>query len=403
MRPPYLILDLGTSQIKALVARPENSAYKILFSLIKNSQGIKNGIIVDQEALANVLEELLSEISKTNKKMNFTEAITGIGGAYLDIKTSKGTAVISRTSQEISEEDIERAIQAAKAVALPLNRTLIQSVLKSFRVDEGEKVKNPLGLKGIKVEAEMLLIDIFSPAIKNLEKTGEYLGINFAHKFVLPLAGAEIVLTDKDKDLGVMTIDFGAGTTSICIYEDNELIDLKVFPLGGNHITNDIAVGLKTYVDVAEEIKINEGVAYSKKIPKTEIIDGQKYLEGLEDKISKKFLAEIIEARLLEILDLIEKELRQINRFSKLPAGVVIYGGGAKIPYLIDLIRDKLKMAVRIAKLEGKEIDSKNSLEFIPAIGLLNLFLKEEGGKSLLQGGDFIEKLLKPLKKIFNI
>lgn len=403
MRPPYLVLDLGTSQIKALVARPEDSNYKVLFSLVKNSQGIKNGVIIDQEAVINVLEEILTEITRTNKKMNFNEAITGIGGIYLDMKSSKGVAVVSRANQEISEEDVERAIQAAQAVALPSNRTLIQPIVRSYRVDEGEKIKDPVGLKGIKVEAEMLLIDVFSPVVKNLDKVGEYLGLNFSHKYVLPLAGAEIVLSDKDKDLGTMTIDFGAGTTSICIYEDGELIDLKVFPLGGNHITNDIAVGLKTYIDVAEELKINEGVAYSKKVSKTEVIDTQKYLEELEERVSKKFLSEIIEARLLEILDLIEEELKQINKFSKLPGGVIIYGGGAKTPYLMDLIKDKLKMAVRMAKIEGEDVNSSYSLEFIPAFGLLNLFLNEENEKTILKGGDVFGKLFRSLKKIFNI
>ncbi len=403
MRPPYLVLDLGSFQIKALVAQPSlNGDYEILLSLVKNSQGIKNGIINDQEALAKVLEDLLLEISKTNKKLNFNEAITGIGGVYLDIKNSKGTVVISRSSQEVTEEDMEKAIQIAEAFALPLNRSLVQSVLKNFRVDGGEKIKDPIGIKGIKLEAELLLIDVFSPVIKSLEKTGEYIGLNFVHKFVLPLAGAEAVLSEKDKDLGVMTIDFGAGTTSVCVYEDNELIDLKVFPLGGNHITNDIAVGLKTYVDVAEEVKVNEGVAYSKKVGKNEFVDMGKYFQEFEDRVSKKFLAEIIEARLIEILDLIAEELRQINKFGKLPAGIVIYGGGAKMPYLTDLIKDKLKLAVRFGKVERGDKE-ENRLEFIPALGLLNFLFREEPGKNFLKGGHFLEKVFKPIWKLFNI
>ncbi|MGB9680799.1 MAG: cell division protein FtsA, partial [Minisyncoccia bacterium] len=341
-------------------------------------------------------------ISKTNKRLNFNEAVTGIGGGYLEVKNSKGTVVISRSSQEVTEEDMEKAIQAAEAFALPLNRSLVQSVLKNFRVDGGEKIKDPSGMKGIKLEAEIILIDTFSPVIKSLEKVGEYIGLNFAYKFVLPLAGAEAVLKDKDKDLGVMTIDFGAGTTSICVYEDNELIDLKVFPLGGNHVTNDIAVGLKTYVDIAEEIKVNEGVAYNKKVGKNDFIDAQKYFQGSGERISKKFLAEIIEARLSEILDLIAEELKQIDRFCKLPAGIVIYGGGAKMPYLTDLIKDKLKLAVRFGKIE-KENREENQLEFIPALGLLNFLLREEPGKIFFKESHFLGKIFKPFWKFFNI
>jgi cell division protein FtsA len=403
MTSPCLIIDLGTSQIKALIAKKEGEDYKILLSLIKPSQGIKNGVINDQELLSKVINDLLAEITKTNKRMEFTEATTGIGSSYLEIKNSKGTAIISKTNKEITEEDINRAIQAAEAFALPLNRILVQSVLKSFRIDEKEKVKDPLGMQGIKLEAETLLIDVFSPVMKSLDRLGEYLGINFNHRFVLPLAGAEAVLNEKDKSLGVMTIDFGAGTTSICVFEDNELIHLKVFPLGGNYITNDIAVGLRTYVDVAEEIKINEGEAYSKKVNKNEFIDGKKYSDDLEEKISKKFLADIIEARLLEILDLIGEELKQINRFCKLPAGIVIYGGGAKMPHLVDLIKDKLKLAVRIGEVDNDWYKENKQIEFIPALGLLKLRDQVEEESKFYRHSDFFKKVLKPFLKLFNI
>jgi cell division protein FtsA len=403
MTSPCLIIDLGTSQIKALIAKKEGEDYKVLLSLIKPSQGIKNGVINDQELLSKVINDLLAEITKTNKRMEFTEATTGIGSSYLEIKNSKGTAIISKTNKEITEEDINRAIQAAEAFALPLNRVLVQSVLKSFRIDEKEKVKDPLGMQGIKLEAETLLIDVFSPVMKSLDRLGEYLGINFNHRFVLPLAGAEAVLNEKDKSLGVMTIDFGAGTTSICVFEDNELIHLKVFPLGGNYITNDIAVGLRTYVDVAEEIKINEGEAYSKKVNKNEFIDGKKYSDDLEEKISKKFLADIIEARLLEILDLIGEELKQINRFCKLPAGIVIYGGGAKMPHLVDLIKDKLKLAVRIGEVDNDWYKENKQIEFIPALGLLKLRDQVEEESKFYRHSDFFKKVLKPFLKLFNI
>ncbi|MGE4554673.1 MAG: cell division protein FtsA [Candidatus Paceibacterota bacterium] len=403
MASPLLILDLGTSQIKALVAKKEGEDYKILLSLIKPSQGIKSGIINDHELLRKRLEELLSEINRTNKKMDFSEATTGIGSCYLEVKNSKGVAVISKSNQEIEEEDVNRAIQAAEAVALPLNRILVQSVIQGFKIDEKEKVKDPVGLKGIKLEAEILLIDVFSPVMKSIDRLEEYLGINFNHRFVLPLAGSEVVLSEKDKDLGVMTIDFGAGTTSICVYENNELVDLKVFPLGGNYITNDIAVGLRTYVDIAEEIKINEGGAYAKKISKTEIIDGKRYDPDLEEKISKKFVAEIIEARLCEILDLITEELKQINRFCKLPAGVIIYGGGAKLPYLVDLIKDKLKLAVRIGEIDNEWYQENKQIEFIPAIGLLHLRKQLEEEKSFYNQSNFFKKILKPFLRMFNI
>ncbi|HOQ15495.1 MAG TPA: cell division protein FtsA [Candidatus Paceibacterota bacterium] len=398
----HLCLDLGSYEIKSLVGRVENGEIRILSSLKKPSQGIKNGVITDPDLVAERVGELLSEIEMTNKKMHFYEAIIGIGGTYLDLKTSKGVTVISRSNQEVTEDDVEKAFQAAQALALPQNRILIQAILKNFRIDGGEKVKDPVGMKGIKLEAESLLIDIFSPVIKKIDEVGEMLGLAFNKKCVLPLAGAEFVLNERDKDLGVMTIDFGADTTSICVYEDGELIDLKVFPFGSNHVTNDIAVGLKTYIDIAEKLKIKEGVAYSKKVSKNDNIEMADYGEEGETKVSKKFLAEIIEARLMEILDLIGEELKQIDKFNKLPAGIVIYGGGAKTPYLSDLVKERLKLSVRVFNPDHPFFEGNPSMEFVPVLGLLNFFAGMENERIINQGGKLIKKIFKPFTNLFK-
>jgi len=398
----HLCLDLGSYEIKSLVGRVENGEIRILSSLKKPSQGIKNGVITDPDLVAERVGELLSEIETANKKMHFYEAIIGIGGTYLDLKTSKGVTVISRSNQEVTEDDVEKAFQAAQALALPQNRILIQAILKNFRIDGGEKVKDPVGMKGIKLEAESLLIDIFSPVIKKIDEVGEMLGLAFNKKCVLPLAGAEFVLNERDKDLGVMTIDFGADTTSICVYEDGELIDLKVFPFGSNHVTNDIAVGLKTYIDIAEKLKIKEGVAYSKKVSKNDNIEMTDYGEEGETKVSKKFLAEIIEARLMEILDLIGEELKQIDKFNKLPAGIVIYGGGAKTPYLSDLVKERLKLSVRVFNPDHPFFEGNPSMEFVPVLGLLNFFAGMENERIINQGGKLIKKFFKPFTNLFK-
>jgi len=398
----HLCLDLGSYEIKSLVGRVENGEIRILSSLKKPSQGIKNGVITDPDLVAERVGELLSEIETANKKMHFYEAIIGIGGTYLDLKTSKGVTVISRSNQEVTEDDVEKAFQAAQALALPQNRILIQAILKNFRIDGGEKVKDPVGMKGIKLEAESLLIDIFSPVIKKIDEVGEMLGLAFNKKCVLPLAGAEFVLNERDKDLGVMTIDFGADTTSICVYEDGELIDLKVFPFGSNHVTNDIAVGLKTYIDIAEKLKIKEGVAYSKKVSKNDNIEMTDYGEEGETKVSKKFLAEIIEARLMEILDLIGEELKQIDKFNKLPAGIVIYGGGAKTPYLSDLVKERLKLSVRVFNPDHPFFEGNPSMEFVPVLGLLNFFAGMENERIINQGGKLIKKFLNLFTNLFK-
>jgi len=382
MRSHILAIDLGTSNIKALVGKEGSGNCNVVLPCHRKSRGIKKGEIVNLEETAEELDNLVAEIEGMIKNINFKRSIIGIGGPNLKTCLSKGVAVVSRPDQEITEEDKERADKAAQAFALPPNRTLVQTVSRNYIVDGVAKVKDPVGMKGLKIETECLLIDAFSPNINYIDRLGELVKLKFDPKIVLPFAGAEIALTDQDKDLGAIALDLGAGTTSACVYEDDEILDLQVFPMGGDSITNDIAVGLKTYIDIAEKIKVNEGVATKKKVTKNENIDLSVYVEEAEssEKISKKFLAEIIEARLSEIFDLIADRLKEIDRFGKLPGGVILYGGGAKMPFITELAKEKFKLPVRLANPDIEWYRENPDLSFIPVLGLLNLMLEKKNG-----------------------
>jgi len=399
MRSHILAIDLGTSNIKALVGKKDSGNWSVILPAHRKSRGIKKGEIVDIEGTAEELDNLIAEIEGMLKNVNFKESVVGIGGPNIKTRLSKGVAVVSRPDQEITEEDKERADKAAQAFALPSNRTLVQTVSRSYIVDGVAKVKDPVGMKGLKIETECLLIDAFSPNISYINRLSEIIGIRLDPKIILPFAGAEIVLTDQDKDLGAMALDLGAGTTSACVYENDEILDLQVFPMGGDSITNDIAVGLKTYVDVAEKIKVNEGMAIKKKIGKNENVDLSVYLEETEsgEKVSKRFLAEIIEARLSEIFDLVIKRLKEIDRFGKLPGGVVLYGGGANMPFIIELAKEKFKLPVRLANPDIEWYRENPDLSFIPALGLLNLRFQEENGPIMMEN-----KFFKKIRNLFN-
>ena len=393
MHSHILAIDLGTSNIKALVGKEDSGNCNVVLPAHRKSRGIKKGEIVNLEETAEELDNLVAEIEGMLKNINFKRSIVGIGGPNLKTRLSKGVAVVSRPDQEITEEDKERADKAAQAFALPPNRTLVQTVSRNYIVDGVAKVKDPVGMKGLKIETESLLIDAFSPNINYIDRLGELVKLKFDPKIVLPFAGAEIALTDQDKDLGAIALDLGAGTTSACVYEDDEILDLQVFPMGGDSITNDIAVGLKTYIDIAEKIKVNEGMATKKKVGKNENIDLSVYLEEAEsiEKISKKFLAEIIEARLSEIFDLIADRLKEIDRFGKLPGGVVLYGGGAKMPFIAELAREKFKLPVRLANPDIEWYRENPDLSFIPVLGLLNLMSQKRNDPPL--GGGILEKI----------
>ena len=393
MHSHILAIDLGTSNIKALVGKEDSGNCNVVLPGHRKSRGIKKGELVNLEETAEELDNLVAEIEGMLKNINFKRSIVGIGGPNLKTCLSKGVAVVSRPDQEITEEDKERADKAAQAFALPPNRTLVQTVSRNYIVDGVAKVKDPVGMKGLKIETECLLIDAFSPNINYIDRLGELVKLKFDPKIVLPFAGAEIALTDQDKDLGAIALDLGAGTTSACVYEDDEILDLQVFPMGGDSITNDIAVGLKTYIDIAEKIKVNEGMATKKKVGKNENIDLSVYLEEAEsiEKISKKFLAEIIEARLSEIFDLIADRLKEIDRFGKLPGGVVLYGGGAKMPFIAELAREKFKLPVRLANPDIEWYRENPDLSFIPVLGLLNLMSQKRNDPPL--GGGILEKI----------
>ena len=399
MRSHILAIDLGTSNIKALVGKKDSGNWGIILPVHRKSRGIKKGEIVDIEGAAEELDNLIAEIEGMLKNVNFKESVVGIGGSNIKTRLSKGVAVVSRPDQEITEEDKERADKAAQAFALPSNRTLVQTVSRSYIVDGVAKVKDPVGMKGLKIETECLLIDAFSPNISYINRLSEIIGIRFDSKIILPFAGAEIVLTDQDKDLGAIALDLGAGTTSACVYENDEILDLQVFPMGGDSITNDIAVGLKTYIDIAEKIKVNEGMAIKKRIGKNENIDLSVYLEETEssEKVAKKFLAEIIEARLSEIFDLVIKRLKEIDRFGKLPGGVVLYGGGANMPFIVELAKEKFKLPVRLANPDIEWYRENPDLSFIPVLGLLNLKFQEENGPIMMEN-KFFKKIRDFLK-----
>lgn len=405
MKTPFLAIDLGSANTKALVAQIDIHELNIIASVIRKSRGIKDGEIVNLEEASRELDCLIGEIESMLKRVTFKEAIVGIGGSRIETRLSKGVAVVSRPDQEIGEDDIRRANKAAEAYALPANRTLAQVILRNYIIDGLTKVKDPIGMKGLKIETDSLLIDAFAPQFNMIDRLGESINLKFNNKIILPYAGAEIALTPEDKDLGAMAIDFGASTTSMCVYENNELLDLKVFPLGGNNITNDIAVGLRTSPAIAEKIKINEGIALKRKIAKNENIDWGIYYDedSAGDKVTKKFLVEIIEARLLEILDLIAQRLKEIDRFENLPGGVVIYGGGAKMPMVVDLAKEKLKLSVRMAKPKIDWYQESLDLSYIPVLGLLALYAQEEKEGFIFSGEGILNRISHFFKNIFSI
>lgn len=381
-------LDIGTSNVRCLVAqvKDEKKQPQILGVGQVPSFGLRRGVVVDmEETVKNIVGAV--EAAERTSGVSIEEAIVNVGGSDIESRQSKGVIAVSRADGEISVEDTERAISAASAISLPQNREVIHVLPQRFTVDGQEAIKDPVGMNGVRLEVDVLIVDSSTPNLKNLRKCLDEAGLDPLKFVVSPLAAASSVLTKRQKELGCLLVDLGGGTTGLTVFEEGDILHTNVLPIGGSHITNDIAILLRTSVDVAEKVKLEFGSCLPEEIDRKEMIDLKKL--GGEEKSSRRETAEIIEARVAEMAELINKELKKIDREGLLPAGVILVGGGAKLPGLCDLMKEKLKLPVQIgfpSEFEGivEKIDDPS---FSVVAGLITSLFKKttpsKGGANL--------------------
>jgi len=341
-------LDIGTHTIKALAVQKKQKDWEVLSYAEIPSFGLRKGAVVNVDDTARNVQMIMSGMEKDCGR-KISSVFVNIGGSHLYVTPSDGIISVSRADQRISKEDVERVLQATKAINIPHNEEVLDVFPKEFIIDDQKGIKQPEGLTGIRLEAKVLLLCYFQPYFTNL--TQAVLNSKLQINDVVPsvLAAGAAVLSPQQKELGVALIDIGAATTSLAVFEEGELIHLAIFPIGSANITNDIAIGLKTEVAIAESIKKQHGTCMLAKVTtdqsrkKIEVFDKSDPLG-----FTKKDLVDIIEPRVSEILDLVQKELKKIGRQELLPGGVVLTGGGAKIPKIKDLTKQTLKLACEI-------------------------------------------------------
>ena len=342
-------LDVGSSNIRVAVAE-EGKEPAIPFQILGVGQskalGMRKGAVIDLEETAKNIKEAVAVAERTSG-IKVESATISLGGDHLGCRSSRGVIAVSRADGEISQEDTERAVRAAAAISLGANREIIQIVPKQFSVDSQQSIKDPVGMRGVRLEVDVLILDGSTPFIKNLLKAIGEAEIETEVLVPSPLAAAKAVLDRRQKELGVLVLDLGSATTGFCVFEEGDIIDSCVLPVGSDHITNDLAIGLRTSIDVAEKIKLEYGSVLPDEINKKETISLEK-LGGEPGNVSRQKVAEIIEARVAEIFDLAQKRLKQIDRAGLLPAGVVLVGGGAKLPGLVDLAKERLRLPAQI-------------------------------------------------------
>jgi cell division protein FtsA len=336
------------------------------------AEGISKGVITSIEDAVSSISSALEKCERMTG-IPIESAIVSINGAHVMAQESHGVVAVSKPSGEVEEDDVERAIEAAQSVATPPNYEILHVIPRLFTVDDQEGIKDPVGMTGIKLEVDAQIILGMTSQIKNVTKSVYRTGVDIADMVVEVLAAAEAVLTKRQKDLGVVLVNMGGATTSVMVFEEGDVIHSKVLPVGSGHITNDIAIGLRTSVDVAEEVKKKYGTALPETVGKLDEIDLAEFDQNEDVKVSKKEVAEIISARLEEIFVMIQKELRAIDRDAKLPAGIVFTGGGALLPGLIESAKRQFRTSasVGIPKHIITPIEKLEDPSFATAVGLV--------------------------------
>lgn len=379
-------LDVGTSAIKAVVAESKG-AKPVLRAVFKEpSAGLRRGAIVDLAEASQSVNKVISEIKKISKAAA-KNIYLNIGTPQVKAQPSRGIVAVSRADAEIYQDDIDRAIKASEAVNLAPNRTVIHNVTREFIVDGVADITDPLGLSGNRLEVQSLIIDAFSPHVKSLIRTVELSGGEIGGLVFGPLVASRSALSKSQKNLGAVLIDMGFGTTGMSVYDENKLVGVAKFPLGAGNISNDIAVGLKISVDAAENLKLHYGCALASEVGHKESIDVKKFSSGAKGMVSRRFVAGIIEARLAEIFEFINNELKLLDGRGRLPGGVVLVGGGAKMPGLTELVKQELKLSCQIGMALADEWEGEShnfgefleDPEFVTASGLVLWGIDNEG------------------------
>lgn len=393
-------IDIGTSFTKVLVGQKESgsSEFNILAKEKIAQTGLRRGEIYDPAKVTETLFGLREKIQSQGLKIK--KAIVGIGGTHLSVHKGQGLISTSRADQRISAEDAQRVLQAAQSVALPSNNEILDVCLKEFIIDNQRGIKEPAGLKGLRLEAKVILVCAFSPILEDLEKTVEEAGFEIEAIIPSPLACSRAVLNSEQKELGAAVLDMGNATTSLSVFKEGNLIDFAIFPLGSSNITNDIAIGLREEIAVAEQIKKEFNVFQNLKTKEKNKKTISKIFEK-ETSFPKNFLKQIIMARVSEMFLEIAKELKKISKDIVLPAGVVLTGGGSGLPGLKEFARQKLGLPCQVSGPKG--IHGTDEADFSTAAGLLLSGFDLIDKETLENRKDGKQGLGIKLKKIFKI
>lgn len=376
-------LDIGSTTIRVCVGqvRAEDKSIHIIGAAEAPAEGISKGVVTSIEDAVASVSQALEKVERMTG-IPVEHAYVSLNGAHVLSQDSHGVVAVAKANGEIADDDVKRVIEAAQTVATPPNYEILHVIPRQFTVDNQTGIKDPLGMTGIKLEVDAQIILGLTSQVKNLTKVIYRTGVDIDELVIGVLAASESVLTKRQKELGVALLNLGGLTSGLMVFEEGEVLHTKILPIGAGHITNDIAIGLRTSVDLAERIKVEFGTAQPDDVAKHEEIDLAKLDPNENIRVSRREVAEIIQARLEEIFSMVNTELKHIERQGSLPAGIVITGGGSKLVGVVDMAKATFALPASIGQPAQFQtaIDKVYDPVYATAAGLVMWGVSQRGG-----------------------
>ena len=396
-------LDIGSTKVITCVGKFEDGNINIIGIGKSVNQGMRKGAIVDIEETVSAISASLEEAERM-AGIPLRNAVIGIDGPHIESEDSKGVIAVSRVDGEISEQDVDRVTEAARAIPNKPNREILHVIPKTYIIDGQSGIKDPVGMSGIRLEVDAHVISSSVNALKNTYRCVEQSGLQPLSVIFSPLATSKILLSKRQMEIGVILIDIGASSTSYAVFEEGDLISCGVVPIGSSHISNDLAIGLRTSIEVAEILKLKYGFALPDKVPEKEEIELHTIDKKEEGTVSLKYISEIIEARLKEILLVIQERLYSIGKDGTLPAGVILTGGGAKLGGIIELTKETLRLPAQIGSpiidINGL-VDKLEDPVYATSVGLM-LWNREREQRSFMPDSSSVNGLITKARDFFK-
>ena len=382
----YVGLDIGTTKISCIIAEKKAPGELNIVGVGNApSEGLRRGVVVDLEKTVASIQRAVDE-SERMAGVPVKGVYAGIAGDHIRSINSRGVIAVSRKDNEIGQADVERVVEAAKAIAIPMDREIIHVIPQEFIVDDQDGIKDPVGMSGVRLEAEVHIITGAVTSAKNICRAIQRAGLK-VHDLVLePLASSHAVLGKDERDLGVVLLDIGGGTTDVAVFFESSIRHTAIVPCGGANVTNDIAIGLRTPIDKAEHIKITAGCALASLVSSSDLVSVPGVGGRADREISRHVLASMIEPRMEEIFTMASREVKKNHFAELLGGGVVLTGGTSLMVGVVELAEQVFEMPVRLGAPEGLGGLGANVADprFSTGVGLVLHAVQEESGETFV-------------------